>query len=117
MVDIILIDYYNVNMDIMENQRTIQQNKALHKFFSMLATELNDAGLDMKKVLKPEVEIPWTPATIKEHLWKPVQNAMLLKRSTTEMTTKDVTDVYEVLIRHLGKLGIYVEFPSNEENT
>jgi hypothetical protein len=36
-------------------QRTIQQNKALHKYYRELAEALNAAGLDMKTVLKPEL--------------------------------------------------------------
>lgn len=100
----------------MENQRTTQQNKSLHKLFEMLADELNNSGYDMRKVLKPEIDIPWTKQNIKEYLWRPVQEAMYGKKSTTELTTKDLDKVYEVLCRHLGsKLGITMPpFPSLE---
>lgn len=94
--------------------RTIQQNKAMHKYFTMLAEKLNDAGLDMKKVLKPHVDIPWTPASIKSHIWKPVQDAMLDKESTTELDTAQVDAVYKVISRHISeKFGINVEFPDS----
>ena len=84
--------------------------------FDQLATTLNDAGLDMKKTLKPGVEIPWTPATIKEWLWRPIQNALLNKESTTELTTKEIDQVFETLVRHLGeKFGITTNFPSIED--
>ena len=97
-------------------QRTLKQNKSLHKFFTILAQDLNDAGLDQRKVLKPGIEIPWTSATIKAQLWKPIQDVMLEKESTTELTTKEVNQVYEVLIRHLGeKFGITTAFPSEQE--
>jgi len=66
-------------------------------------------------VLKPEVDIPWTPESVKNHLWRPVQDAMFDKNSTTELTTKDLTQVYEVLTRHLGQqFGTFVSFPSIE---
>lgn len=95
------------------NQRTGQQNKALHKYCNMVAEALNDAGLDMRKVLKPEVEIPWTGTSVKNSLWRPIQDAMLDKESTTELDTSQVDAVYKVLSRHLSsKLGINVEFPS-----
>ena len=81
----------------MIDQRTNQQNKALHKYFSMLAEALNDAGLDMKTVLKPEVDIPWTQDSVKTHLWKPIQEIMVDKESTTEMNTVDPNKIYEVL--------------------
>lgn len=94
------------------DKRTLAQNNAMHKFFEMLANDLNNAGLDMRRTLKPGVDIPWTPATVKTHLWKPIQDAMLEKESTTELTTKEVNQVYEVLIRHLGeKFNITTEFP------
>jgi hypothetical protein len=94
--------------------RTIQQNKAMHAYFANLAQALNDAGLDMKKVLKPHVEIPWTPTSIKTFMWKPVQDAMLDKESTTELDTSQVDAVYKVLSRHISeKFGINVEFPNS----
>ncbi len=97
------------------NQRTPLQNRAMHKYFTMLAEELNAAGLDMKTVLKPTVDIPWTPESIKNHLWRPVQDAMFDKESTTELTTKDLTQVYETLTRHLGeKFGTFCRWPSIE---
>ena len=97
--------------------RTTQQNKALHKYCAMLSEALNDAGLDMKKTLKPEVDIPWRPELVKEHLFKPVMKAMLDKESTTELSTREVNEVYAVLNLHTAqKLGVSVPFPSEEEN-
>ena len=46
--------------------RTSQQNRAMHLFFARLVEALNDAGLDMKKVLKPEIDIPWSQTAVKE---------------------------------------------------
>jgi hypothetical protein len=97
-------------------KRTLQQNKALHKFFEMLSADLNYSGLDMKRTLKPSIDIPWTAITVKNYLWKPIQDAMLEKVSTTELTTKEVNSVYETLIRHLAeKFGITTPFPNIEE--
>jgi hypothetical protein len=101
----------------MKNLRTPQQNRALHKYYQILADALNDAGLDMRVVLKPEVDIPWTKDTIKEQLWRPIQKAQLLKESTTQMTTKEVDKVKDTLERHLGqKFGVDpINFPSMED--
>lgn len=99
-----------------EEQRTLQQNKALHLFYQHLADELNDGGLDMRGVLKSWVAIPWSKESVKEFLWKPIQELQLRKRSTTELNTKDVDKIYMTLMRHLGeKFGVGVEFPSIEE--
>ena len=99
-----------------KKQRTGKQNAAMHVYFKELATILNDSGLDMKKVLKPSVDIPWTEESVKEHLWKPIQEAALHKESTTELETHEVDKVYDILNRHLGeKFGVFCDFPSIEK--
>lgn len=96
-------------------QRTLQQNKALHKYFELLADALNDSGLDMKKVIT--VDVPWSADTVKQWLWKPVQKAQLLKESTTELTTAEVDKVYETVNRLMAeKFDLHVPFPSDEES-
>jgi hypothetical protein len=105
-------------MSTQKTSRSSRQNRALHLFFEFLAAALNDAGLDMRTVLKPEVDIPWTPETVKENLWRPIQIALLKKKSTTELETGEVGKVEEVLMRHLVKeFGQFFEppqFPSIE---
>lgn len=99
----------------MDKQRTLQQNKSLHVYFTLLSDKLNGSGLDMRKTLRPSIDIPWTPKTVKEYLWKPIMDFQLRKESTTELTTKDIDEVYDTLNRHLSeKFGITVEFPSEE---
>jgi len=98
-------------------QRTAQQNKAMHLFFTQLASVLNDAGLDQRKVLKPGVSIPWTKVAVKENLWRPIQEAMYHKRSTTDLEKQEeITAIHRVLMRELGeKHGVeYLPFPSFE---
>lgn len=93
--------------------RTDKQNKSLHKFCQELADELNAAGLDMKTVLKPSVDIPWSKTTVKEFLWRPIQEIMVQKESTTELDTIEPGEIHKVLMRHLSeKFGIYVSWPS-----
>lgn len=99
----------------MRQKRTGLQNKSLHKYFELLAIALNNAGWDMKKALKPSVDIPWTKDMVKEHIWKVVQEAMTEKDSTTEINTVDVTEIYEVINRHTAdKFGVSVEWPCEE---
>ena len=95
------------------NQRTLQQNRSLHLYFTMLADELNQAGYDMRRTLKPGVDIPWTSDLVKQYLWKGIQEAMLGSDSTRELTTKEIDQVYDVLNKHLGETtGVTVAFPS-----
>lgn len=99
--------YVEVEFRRKAKQRTLTQNAAMHLFFGWLADALNDAGYDMRRTLRNDIEIPWTPAAVKEHLWRPIQIAMTDKRSTTEITTVEPTEIHAVLSRHLGqKLGI-----------
>lgn len=98
-----------------EKRRTITQNAALHLYFRLVADALNEAGLDMKAVLNPDVQIPWSPQSVKAYMWKPILRIQLQKHSTTEMTTKEIDIVYDTMNRHLGeKTGIYIPFPSIE---
>lgn len=102
-------------MDNVEKQRTDKQNRSLHLYFTQLAEILNDAGLDMRKTLKPEIEIPWSGKSIKEYLWRPIMKAQLNKESTTELTTKEIDEVFDVINRLLGeKFGLHIDFPSIE---
>ena len=99
------------------NRRTKRQNNALHLYFQLLANELNEAGLDMRKVLKKEVDIDWTGLAVKEYLWRPIQKAKLKKTSTTKLTTSEVDKVWETLNRFLGeKLKVHVPFPSLDDD-
>ena len=98
-----------------ENQRTIQQNKALHLLFTQIAEALNDAGLDLRKVLTAnDVDVPWNSSLVKEILWRQIQETQCGKRSTTELTTKEIDEVFDTLNRFLAKMGIQVDFPSVE---
>ena len=93
--------------------RTDKQNDSLHLWFELISQILNDSGKDMRVFLKPEIEIPWTKDNFKNFVWRPVQEHLVGKKSTTELTTKEVSEVYEVLNRFLGeKHGIHVPFPS-----
>lgn len=59
----------------MEDKRTPKQNRALHKWYTLLAHEMTSQGLDMRKVLKPSIEITPTPELVKNYLWRPIQMA------------------------------------------
>jgi hypothetical protein len=96
-------------------QRTTTQNKSLHKLFGLYCEALNDAGYSVLKTLRHDVEIPWTPVLFKEMVWRPIQEAMTGKHSTTELNTVDPTEIHQVLDRHLAeKFGVSVPWPSEE---
>lgn len=93
--------------------RTLVQNRALHKYFSLLAQTLNNAGLSVSKTIKIDVE--WTQHTTKELLWKPIQKATLNKTSTTKLNRDEISQVYDTLNRALSlKFGVSVAFPCRD---
>lgn len=95
--------------------RSVQQNKAIHLYCELLSEAFNSAGLDMKAVLKPNVDIPWSKTTVKEYIWRPIQKAQLKKKSTTELTTSEVSAVFDTINRHISeKFGVSVPFPTDE---
>ncbi len=99
-------------------QRTSQQNKSIHLGCTMIADTLNDAGLDMKKVLKPEINIPWTTESVKEYIFRPIMKAMYQKQSTTELDkVQEIDKIWETIMRFLmEKHHIdYVPFPHDAE--
>jgi hypothetical protein len=92
--------------------RTAQQNKALHKYCELVAEALDEAGYDMKEIIK----IPIRPnkENVKESMFKPIMSAIFPdKESTTELSSVEVTEVYEHMNRALGeRFGIHVDWPS-----
>ncbi len=97
--------------------RTPKQNDSLHLYYEMLAKELNDSGLDMRKVLKPSVDIEWTKENIKEYIWRPIQKTLTGKDSTKELDkTTDIDKIYETINRYLSqKFKIHVPFPTEKK--
>lgn len=106
------------SFDIKEEKkrRTDAQNRALHLYLTQLAEKLNDAGFDMRATISDGVDIPWTPQTVKENLWRPIQEAYLNKKSTTKLDTTDIDKVYDILNRTIGeRTGVSVQFPCVED--
>ncbi len=107
-----------VDLTEKKGSRTLKQNSAIHLYCTMIAEILNDYGLTFSyngvssnKVL----EIPYTMILVKETMWKPIQNALFGKKSTTELTTKEVSEIAMPLERFIAEnLGVDLPFPSVE---
>lgn len=95
-------------------KRSSKQNKALHKYCELLADALNDAGYEMKAVLAvKQIDVPWSPERVKECLWRPIQEVMTGKHSSTQLSRLEPGRVYEVLNRHIAEnFGVSVPWPS-----
>ena len=101
-----------------EKQRTLKQNSAIHKYLEMVARELQNQSQTMQGVVE---KISWTEITptlksVKEVLWRPIQETVVGKKSTTELTTAEVNKVYEIISMFLAKeFEISLPFPNIEE--
>lgn len=99
-------------------ERTLTQNKAMHKYFSLLANAFNDAGYTVEKVLTKPLNISWTEHLVKDILWRQVQEAMYGKKSTKELERVEVSKVYEEINNYTASsLGVHVPFPSKENKS
>ena len=95
--------------------RSAAQNSAMHLYFTQLAQELNDAGLDVRSTLREDIDHEWNKDLVKELIWRPIQVAMKGKDSTTKLFKMEVSDIYETINRHMAeKFGISVPWPSVE---
>jgi nicotinamide riboside kinase len=91
--------------------RTVQQNRALHKYLALVAATLNAENLGVTVVLKPDTE--WSMEGVKEMMWKPIQQAVLGKSSTTKLTRTELTEVYDIMNKALAeRFDIHIPFPS-----
>jgi hypothetical protein len=98
--------------------RTKKQNDSLHLWFDLLSKTFVENAIDMKILLsKYQMDVPVTPEMVKEYLWRRVQVSMYGKKSTTELTTDEVSKIYDVINRFLAdNFKIHVPFPSAEYN-
>jgi hypothetical protein len=90
----------------------------MHLYFTHVAQELNNAGLPIRETLANyKVDLDWSPETIKELVWRPIQKALLGVTSTRDLKkTEDIDRVYEHVNRFLGeKLGVHVPFPNDPD--
>ena len=97
-----------------KNNRTLTQNAALHVYFKNVSQGLNDQNMSVRKTLREDFEMDWTPNLVKELLWKPIQEIVLGTKSTTKLEKKDPSHVYDILHRKLTEWGVNVPFPSVE---
>ena len=104
--------------DKLPQTRTLLQNRAIHKYLEMVAHELQNQGVTMQEVVKKVdwIEITPTKDSIKSVIWKPIQETILGKRSTTELTTAEVDKVYDIMSMFLAKqFEISLPFPNEQE--
>lgn len=100
-------------MEKIKKQRTPNQNNALHKYCSVVADELNNHGISMK-ILLSDLEVDHTMESVKS-IFRAIGKAKFGKVSTSDLSTDEITKVYEEMNRMLANSHIHVSFPSYEQ--
>ncbi len=102
-----------------EQKRTLRQNRALHKYLTLVAHELQNQGQTLQDVVKKIsfAEITPTTQSLKEVMWRPIQQTAIGKDSTTELTTAEIKQVYDLVSMFLSKqFEIDLPWPSEEDD-
>lgn len=100
--------------------RTLQQNRALHKWIKQKSDQCRAAGISQQAVLNHTIELEMTETQMKE-IWRSVQKALYGKKSTTELTKNEgeIDEIYRHLERFFGREPFFlpsIPFPSHCEH-
>lgn len=97
------------------NTRSSAQNRALHLFFTQVATQLNDLGIPHvhNNLVLGDYETKWTAENFKETQWKPIQKSLFGTESTTKLKRDEIDPVFDVINKFFAERGIEVSFPNN----
>lgn len=98
----------------MEEARSSQQNRALHKLFGDIAAHCVGAGIDQKTVTHrlTAYAVPVSPQFVKE-TWRAMQIALTGKESTKDLDRREIDQVYDVFNKFWSELtGETFRFPS-----
>ena len=124
------IDALSVISDLPENgryeiiiketakDRTPPQNRSLHLYLRMMTKKFNDAGISQAmafKQFKTGFELPVTEYFLK-HVFQTIAEGMVGKKHTSELTTVEMQEVYEVYNLGMGeKFGISLPWPVKKD--
>jgi hypothetical protein len=96
-----------VTVEFVQPEASQKQKNALHLWCNMVADTLNAAGLDMRKAVREEIDIPWTKESVKTYLWKPLQQYMTGYESTKRPSRTQYPEISDTLVRHFAcKFGV-----------
>lgn len=102
-----------------KGNRTSQQNRALWKFFGLVADALIEKGVTMRTIFEQtkHFDIPPTKDNVHD-LWIYFQKAMYKTDRTRDLKkTEQIDKVHEVMMKNLGEMFQieYINFPSDPE--
>ena len=107
---------YSLEIKKLPKTRTNPQNASLWLYLKNLAEELNNAGYEMVvKIVNKEVHIPWDKDSLKRVVWDGIMLKMFNKKSSTELTRSEISEVYEVMNRFTSNsFGVGLQWPNKD---
>lgn len=104
---------FGARTEDVSKKRTLTQNAALHLWFRQLADELVERKVDVRAFYKKPIY--FNEKLVKMLIWQDVMKIMTGKTHTSDLTTSEVSEVWEVLNKHLGETqGIHIPFPEHD---
>ncbi len=96
--------------------RSLRQNKAMHKYFTMISTHLNDMNIEFvyEGLNDNSFTMPYTPQLVKDFFWRPIQRTLYGIESTTKLKRNELDKIIDVISGFFAKKGVYVEFPTKD---
>ena len=96
-------------------QRSSAQNNSLHLYCQELSSVLNERGIT-QEVFVRGLEVDNSPDSVKA-VFRELGRVKYGKLSTADLTTKEMSSIYEEFNRHTSKLGIHLPWPSIESES
>lgn len=103
-----------VELKEIKETRSSLQNRAMHLFFTFIASELNNLGItfNLNSVFNEIVELRYTPVLVKETIWRPIQLTLFNIQSTKDINASQLNEISETIIKYFADRGIELHFPS-----
>ena len=103
----------------MSDTRTAKQNRSLHSTLREYAEKLNDSGYEYSVFIEMASQrgfkASWTGTNVKE-LFNTVSKAMNDGKTSSELSTKEMKDTYQVFERHIAECsGVSLAWHSLEQ--
>lgn len=91
-------------------------NRALHKFFDLIAKELNDLGHEFtyNGLNIDTISTRYNTLIVKDFFWRPIQRTLFDIESTTKLNSKHINEITDIIIKFFGERGVVIEFPNKE---
>jgi len=105
-----------VEIKKIQDTRTARQNRALHVFYGLICTELNELGMEFQYfgVSGQQLSTRYTTTIVKERFWRPIQEALFQIKSTKDINSKQINEIVDVITKFFAEKGVNMEFPSIE---